>query len=174
MCDFGILHRNQWEYGKLFTDCQFCQVSLEVWFSCRFIRSHLYIFIRMAFTISSMGCIKMDLQFKKYWRRANWGLLYNIILCAYLLIFFIYFHLIFVFQSYAAPGLLELLCLYGYSLSIYVPVAFLWTIQIGWLQWSLVILATFLSGGVLLRSLLPVIAGKRYITVIKIHILKTI
>ena len=58
------------------------------------------------------------------------------------------------------PGLLQLLCLYGYSLSIYVPVAFLWTIQFSWLQWSLVIAATLLSGGVLLRSLLPVISGK--------------
>ncbi|KAK0072910.1 hypothetical protein PV325_010544 [Microctonus aethiopoides] len=67
------------------------------------------------------------------------------------------------------PGLLELLCLYGYSLSIYVPVAFLWTIQIGWLQWILVGLATVLSGGVLLRSLLPLISGKQkpiYVAVI--------
>ncbi|KZC04379.1 PREDICTED: protein YIPF1 [Dufourea novaeangliae] len=63
-------------------------------------------------------------------------------------------------ESYATPGLLELLCLYGYSLAIYVPVAFLWTIQIGWLQWSLVVLATFLSGGVLVGSLLPVVAGR--------------
>ncbi|XP_076676153.1 protein YIPF1 [Andrena cerasifolii] len=63
-------------------------------------------------------------------------------------------------ETIASPGLLELLCLYGYSLAIYVPVAFLWTIQIGWLQWSLAIVATFLSGGVLLRSLLPVIAGR--------------
>ncbi|XP_011868187.1 PREDICTED: protein YIPF1 [Vollenhovia emeryi] len=66
-------------------------------------------------------------------------------------------------ESYAVPGLLELLCLYGYSLGIYIPVAFLWVIQIGWLQWSLVILVTSLSGGVLLRSLLPVIAGKHRI-----------
>ncbi|XP_011494198.1 PREDICTED: protein YIPF1 [Ceratosolen solmsi marchali] len=58
-------------------------------------------------------------------------------------------------------GLLELLCLYGYSLTIYIPVAFLWTIQIGLLQWSLVIVATILSGGVLLRSLLPLIPGKQ-------------
>ncbi|XP_043253175.1 protein YIPF1 [Colletes gigas] len=63
-------------------------------------------------------------------------------------------------ESYTTPGLLELLCLYGYSLAIYVPVAFLWTIQIGWLQWSLVVIATALSGGVLLRSLMPVIEGK--------------
>lgn len=63
-------------------------------------------------------------------------------------------------ESYATPGLLELLCLYGYSLAIYIPVAFLWTIQIEWLQWSLVALATFLSGGVLLRSLLPLISGR--------------
>ncbi|XP_015593065.1 protein YIPF1 [Cephus cinctus] len=67
------------------------------------------------------------------------------------------------------PGLLELLCLYGYSLAIYIPVAFLWTVQIEWLRWSLVGIAALLSGGVLLRSLSPVIAGKHkliYITVI--------
>ncbi|XP_078047649.1 protein YIPF1 [Augochlora pura] len=78
-------------------------------------------------------------------------------------------------ETYATPGLLEILCLYGYSLAIYIPVAFLWTIQIQWLQWSLVIVATFLSGGVLLRSLLPVIAGRYrviYIAVILgLHIL---
>ncbi|KAK9295538.1 hypothetical protein QLX08_010176 [Tetragonisca angustula] len=63
-------------------------------------------------------------------------------------------------ESYTTPGLLELLCLYGYSLAIYIPVTFLWTIQIEWLQWSLVAIATFLSGGVLLRSLLPLISGR--------------
>ncbi|XP_012227259.1 protein YIPF1 [Linepithema humile] len=66
-------------------------------------------------------------------------------------------------ESYALPGLLELLCLYGYSLTIYIPVVFLWVIQISWLQWGLVILATFLSGGVLLRSLLPVVTNKHRI-----------
>lgn len=72
-------------------------------------------------------------------------------------------------QLDSTPGLLELLCLYGYSLAIYVPITFLWTIQIEWLQWSLVVIATLLSGGVLLRSLLPIIGGKYrfiYITII--------
>ncbi|KAJ8679183.1 hypothetical protein QAD02_014970 [Eretmocerus hayati] len=66
-------------------------------------------------------------------------------------------------------GLLELLCLYGYSLTIYIPVAFLWTIQIPLLQWTLVIVAAVLSGGVLLKSLLPVIPGQHkplYIAII--------
>ncbi|KAG7198328.1 hypothetical protein KM043_005726 [Ampulex compressa] len=66
-------------------------------------------------------------------------------------------------ESNVSPGLLELTCLYGYSLSIYVPVAFLWTIQIGWLQWTLAIVTIFLSGGVLLRSLLPVVTGRHKI-----------
>lgn len=78
-------------------------------------------------------------------------------------------------EAYAVPGLLELLCLYGYSLAIYIPVAFLWTIQIGWLQWSLVLVATFMSGGVLLRSLLPVVAGKHrviyIVTILGMHVL---
>lgn len=66
------------------------------------------------------------------------------------------------FQSHGTPGLLELLCLYGYSLAIYVPVAFLLTIQFGWFQWGLIVIATFLSGGVLLRSLLPIIEGNTH------------
>ncbi|OAD61257.1 Protein YIPF1, partial [Eufriesea mexicana] len=71
-------------------------------------------------------------------------------------------------ETHTTPGLLELLCLYGYSLAIYIPVAFLCTIQIEWLQWSLVVVATLLSGGVLLRSMLPVIAGKYRIMYIMI------
>lgn len=67
----------------------------------------------------------------------------------------------FLFQSNAVPGLLELLCIYGYSLTIYCLVVVLWAIQISWLQWSLLIISVYLSGGVLLRSLLPAIAGKR-------------
>lgn len=63
-------------------------------------------------------------------------------------------------ESYSTPGLLELLCVYGYSLAIYVPITFLWIIPIGWLQWSLVLIGTFVSGGILVRSLLPIIAGK--------------
>ncbi|XP_003702299.2 protein YIPF1 [Megachile rotundata] len=63
-------------------------------------------------------------------------------------------------ESHSTPSLLELLCLYGYSLAIYIPIAFLWIIQIDWLQWSLVVIATVLSGGVLLRSLLPIIKGR--------------
>lgn len=62
------------------------------------------------------------------------------------------------------------MCLYGYSLTVYIPVTFLWTIQIRWLQWCLAIIATFISGGVLLRSLLPVIAGeKSYINIFRIY-----
>ncbi|KAK3896093.1 hypothetical protein Pcinc_000224 [Petrolisthes cinctipes] len=56
------------------------------------------------------------------------------------------------------PGpvtLLELICLYGYSLSIFVPVSILWMIPQPWLQWCLAILAPVLSGGVLVRSIWP-------------------
>ncbi|XP_044002442.1 protein YIPF1 isoform X2 [Aphidius gifuensis] len=64
-------------------------------------------------------------------------------------------------ESAPKLGLLELLCLYGYSLTIYIPVAFLWTIPNDWFQWILVGLAFSLSGGVLIRSLFPIITGKQ-------------
>lgn len=64
-------------------------------------------------------------------------------------------------ESAPKLGLLELLCLYGYSLTVYVPVAFLWTIPVYWFQWILVGLGFSLSGGVLIRSLFPLISGKQ-------------
>ena len=50
---------------------------------------------------------------------------------------------------------LELLCLYGYSLAIYIPISLLWTINISFLQWTFTSVAVLLSGGVLVINLLP-------------------
>merc|ERR1712029_55745 len=47
----------------------------------------------------------------------------------------------------------ELLCVYGYSLSIFIPVSVLWTIQNALLQWCLVGAATGVSGAVLVMAL---------------------
>ncbi|XP_014213222.1 protein YIPF1 [Copidosoma floridanum] len=63
-------------------------------------------------------------------------------------------------ESNNSIGLLELICLYGYSLTIFIPVAILCTIQFKSLQWSLALIATIMSGGVLLKSLMPIIPGK--------------
>ncbi|XP_017770806.1 PREDICTED: protein YIPF1 [Nicrophorus vespilloides] len=51
------------------------------------------------------------------------------------------------------PNVLELICIYGYSLFIYIPASVLWTIQVNWLQWLLVMVSAILSGSVLLLSL---------------------
>lgn len=61
---------------------------------------------------------------------------------------------------------LELLCVYGYSLGIYVPVAILWVVQISWFQWILVLLGATLSGFVLLTTVAPAVEGKKYSFVI--------
>lgn len=50
---------------------------------------------------------------------------------------------------------IEILCIYGYSLFIYIPVAILWTINISILQWILVFAAIILSGSVLVFTFLP-------------------
>lgn len=77
--------------------------------------------------------------------------------------------------SNTTVGLLEVLCLYGYSLTIYIPLVFLLTIQISSLQWGLVLGATLLSGGVLVRSFYTVITGKhRFIymgVILSMHLL---
>ncbi|CAG9765499.1 unnamed protein product [Ceutorhynchus assimilis] len=60
------------------------------------------------------------------------------------------------------PGALELICIYGYSLFIYIPAAILWSIQINLLQWLLVLVATFVSGSVLLLTLMPALRLSRH------------
>ncbi|CAH1159533.1 unnamed protein product [Phaedon cochleariae] len=60
------------------------------------------------------------------------------------------------------PGVLELICVYGYSLFIYIPVSILWSIQINILQWVLVLFGTFISGSVLLLTLLPALRLSRH------------
>ena len=50
---------------------------------------------------------------------------------------------------------LELLCIYGYSLTIFIPVSILWIIPINWLQWTLTIVASLISGSVLIVTFWP-------------------
>jgi len=59
--------------------------------------------------------------------------------------------------SGAALSFLELVCLYGYSLSIYIPVSILWLIQVSWWQWLCVLLGAGLSGAVLFTPLWPAV-----------------
>jgi hypothetical protein len=52
---------------------------------------------------------------------------------------------------------LELVCLYGYSLSIYIPVSLLWLVQVSWWQWLCVLAGAGLSGAVLFLPLWPAV-----------------
>ncbi|KAL1509054.1 hypothetical protein ABEB36_003855 [Hypothenemus hampei] len=81
-------------------------------------------------------------------------------------------------QDTVTPGALELVCIYGYSLFIYIPAAVLWTIQISLVQWILVLIAAFISGSVLLLTLMPALrlSKHKYILIIGIvtcHLLLT-
>ncbi|XP_027223842.2 protein YIPF1 isoform X2 [Penaeus vannamei] len=57
--------------------------------------------------------------------------------------------------SRAKISLLELLCIYGYSLAIFVPVSILWMVPQPWFKWCLAIVAPVLSGSVLVRTVWP-------------------
>jgi hypothetical protein len=52
---------------------------------------------------------------------------------------------------------IELLCIYGYSLTIFIPISILWIIPIHWLQWTLTIAASVVSGSVLVVTFWPTI-----------------
>ncbi|XP_064605673.1 protein YIPF1-like [Liolophura sinensis] len=59
--------------------------------------------------------------------------------------------------SQAGYSFLEIICVYGYSLAIYIPISILWVIHVPVLQWILVIVGTCLSGGVLLLTFWPAV-----------------
>jgi len=52
---------------------------------------------------------------------------------------------------------LELVCLYGYSLTIYIPVSLLWLVQVSWWQWLCVLAGAGLSGYVLFLPIYPAV-----------------
>ncbi|XP_016985567.1 protein YIPF1 [Drosophila rhopaloa] len=60
------------------------------------------------------------------------------------------------------PSLLSLMCIYGYSLAIYIPVSILWVINVSLLQWILVITAALLSGTVLIAVLTPALRNSKF------------
>jgi len=57
----------------------------------------------------------------------------------------------------ATLSFLELVCLYGYSLAIYIPVSLLWLIQVSWWQWLCVLAGAGLSGYVLFLPIWPAV-----------------
>lgn len=59
-------------------------------------------------------------------------------------------------------NLLELLCVYGYCLSIFVPLSVLWVIPVNWIQWTLVALGAVASGTVLITSVYSAFTPKLY------------
>uniref|UniRef100_A0A8C8RVA2 Protein YIPF n=1 Tax=Pelusios castaneus TaxID=367368 RepID=A0A8C8RVA2_9SAUR len=52
---------------------------------------------------------------------------------------------------------LETVCIYGYSLFIYIPTSILWLIPAPWLQWLLLALAVALSGSMLVLAFWPLL-----------------
>lgn len=52
---------------------------------------------------------------------------------------------------------LETVCVYGYSLFIYIPTSVLWIIPVEWLRWMLILVAMLISGSVLVLTFWPVV-----------------
>uniref|UniRef100_A0AAF5PWZ1 Protein YIPF n=1 Tax=Wuchereria bancrofti TaxID=6293 RepID=A0AAF5PWZ1_WUCBA len=81
----------------------------------------------------------------------------TIIFCYVVLVPFVLYSLFWYRKSYLQYSYLDILCAYGYSLSIFVPVSVLWVLQAQWFRWLLIILSVALSGSVLANSIWPAI-----------------
>ncbi|CAL8272046.1 unnamed protein product [Lota lota] len=59
---------------------------------------------------------------------------------------------------------LETVCVYGYSLFIFIPTSLLWIIPLEWLRWLLILVSTVVSGSVLVFTFLPVVRDHTKLT----------
>ncbi|KAK2916442.1 hypothetical protein Q8A67_000816 [Cirrhinus molitorella] len=59
---------------------------------------------------------------------------------------------------------LETVCVYGYSLFIYIPTSILWTIPVYWLEWLLIAIAMVISGSVLVMTFWPAVRDDTKLT----------
>lgn len=52
---------------------------------------------------------------------------------------------------------MEIVCVYGYSLAVYIPAVIIWIIPFAWLQWLSIVIALCLSGSVLVLTFWPAV-----------------
>ncbi|KAK2895898.1 hypothetical protein Q8A73_015386 [Channa argus] len=52
---------------------------------------------------------------------------------------------------------MEIVCVYGYSLSIYIPAVVLWIVPSEWLRWCSIVVALCMSGSVLVMTFWPAV-----------------
>lgn len=60
-------------------------------------------------------------------------------------------------RTSASLTFLEIICVYGYSLTVYIPVSIFWLINLSWIRWTLAITGSVLSGSVLLMTFWPAV-----------------
>ncbi|XP_028329555.1 protein YIPF1 [Gouania willdenowi] len=58
-------------------------------------------------------------------------------------------------MSLVTYSFMEIVCVYGYSLSVYIPAVVLWIVPFEWLRWCSIVVALCLSGSVLALTFLP-------------------
>ncbi|CAG9535036.1 unnamed protein product [Cercopithifilaria johnstoni] len=85
----------------------------------------------------------------------------TIIFCYIVLIPFLLYSLFWYRKSCLQYSYLDILCAYGYSLSVFIPVSILWILQAQWFRWLLIFLSVTLSGSVLVNSIWSAIKNDR-------------
>ncbi|XP_074543917.1 protein YIPF1 isoform X1 [Halichoeres trimaculatus] len=69
---------------------------------------------------------------------------------------------------------MEIVCVYGYSLAIYIPAVVLWILPSEWLRWCTILIALCLSGSVLVMTFWPAVRDdhpKIIITILSVIVL---
>ncbi|VDK70074.1 unnamed protein product [Litomosoides sigmodontis] len=81
----------------------------------------------------------------------------TVIFCYIVLVPFVLYSLFWYRKSHLYYSYMDILCAYGYSLSIFVPVSILWVLQAQWFRWFLIFVSVALSGSVLVSSIWPAV-----------------
>jgi len=132
-----------------------------------------WIAVTLIFTIgiaSNLGGYFAEPDFKEDY---HWSLEFGVVTAAATAIF-VYVWLVPLFlygffwwrKSEENFSFTEIICAYGYSLSIYVPISLLWAIPFSWFQWLLIAVGLASSGLVLVTALWPAMRHDRRLVIL--------
>ncbi|MFH4975548.1 hypothetical protein AB6A40_002257 [Gnathostoma spinigerum] len=85
----------------------------------------------------------------------------TIVACYVILIPFALYSLLWYRKSEVQYSYLEIMCAYGYSLTIFIPVSVLWVVNWPLFRWLLILVSVILSGSVLCSSIWPAVRNDR-------------
>ncbi|XP_016134674.1 protein YIPF1-like [Sinocyclocheilus grahami] len=165
---FSYMHTVPEEEHCATTGTMNIQVVFEKKTCCLEVKNKLVVFGRLNtmsfFNVDTMQLLGGEKQTGGFWTFEYYQSFFNVDTIHYVWVKITQIGFGMVHQSLSGYTFLETVCVYGYSLFIYIPTSISWTISVYWLEWLLIVIAMVISGSVLVMTFWPAICDDTKLT----------